>query len=508
MLRPINQPVIMKQSFLASIILFLIYVPLRSNDTHIWGQLANPGFENDPVKSTVFFSGNWRNEVQFYDYNPSSNIGLYTMFPADSRHLGWSENSSFRDFAVKTMIDAGVNVICMSYWGLPGSDNWAHWSPMQSSTGSHDELFNTAIGKNILIAPFIESFAPTTDFPGFSFMDDFGGNEPDVSPEFVGLIEDLVERYIINPSNSNWPDKWARVYDQEGNERYMISIIHVASNKPGISDEHFADCFDLLADQIYESKGIHVGFALDILPPDTYAPGAFKATPGSTGSHLATQNSVLAIQCFIPEIWVGSSDESELIDWKRDFMSGWTETGIPNYHDISSGYDAHIVFPSSPVYGNNSSWRNYQTALIEEFESTSFTVSAWNGYTEGFAAVPTAAYGDHTYKWICEILSGTCGVEPEPEPDEIKESQESVTFTIYSNSKSLKIVYHLNQDSDVCFRIYNNLGAIMGLYQCSNQKAGDQEVEINMQDLTRGIYFISMDTGNGIVVKKFIYASM
>ena len=477
--------------FLFSVFMFL-FADLYSKDTPTWGRLANPGFENEHVKSTVFFSGNWRNGVQFYDYNPTSNIGLYSMFPEDPRHLGWSENVSYRDFALNTMIDAGVNVVCMSYWGPPGTDNWAYWAPMQCSTGSHDELLDASLGKEILIAPFIESFAATDDFPGFSFMDDFGGNEPDVSPEFVLLIEDLVERYIVNPSNSNWPAKWARVYDQEGMERYMISIIHVASNKSGITDQHFANCFDIVANQIFESKGVRVGFALDILPPETYAPGAFKATPAGTGSYLASQSSVLAIQCFIPEIWVGSSDESALIKWKRNFMIGWSNTGIPQYHDISSGYDAHIIFPTSPVYGNNYTWRYLQTQLIEEFESEAFTVSAWNGYTEGFAAIPTAEYSDSAYNWICETLGGTCGVSTGI--PEIKYNPEITVLSVYSNTRTIKFKYYLAKNSDVTIRIYNYLGVLMNINQLKNKEAGEHEMEIYDINIPEGVYYIVTDT--------------
>ena len=76
-------------------------------------------------------------------------------------------------YALNTMIDAGANLVNMSYWGLPGTNNWAHWSPMQTSTASHDELFNAALGKDILIAPYIESFTATDDYEGFIFADDF-----------------------------------------------------------------------------------------------------------------------------------------------------------------------------------------------------------------------------------------------------------------------------------------------------------------------------------------------
>jgi len=139
--------------YLLRFFLFLVILSFSSKSMAqtVWGRLANPGFENQYIKSAFFFAGNWRNGVQFYEYDPSDNTGIYTLHPSDFRHLGWSENLSYRNFAIKTMIDAGVNVINMSYWGPRGTDNWAYWSPMQTSTYAHDELFNAAIGKRVFI---------------------------------------------------------------------------------------------------------------------------------------------------------------------------------------------------------------------------------------------------------------------------------------------------------------------------------------------------------------------
>ncbi len=117
-----------KYTFLFAFVLFFFQHGFA--DDPVWGRLANPGFENQAVKSTLFFTGSWRNGLQFYDYNPSDNTGLFTIHPADARHLGWSELASNRDFAVNTMVDTGVNVINMSYWGLPGTNNWAYWAPI------------------------------------------------------------------------------------------------------------------------------------------------------------------------------------------------------------------------------------------------------------------------------------------------------------------------------------------------------------------------------------------
>ena len=482
------------------ICLIIILLPrINYADNSIWGRLANPGFENEPVKSTVFFSGNWRNGIQFYDYNPSNNTGLYTIHPFDSRHLGWSENVSYREFAVNTLIDAGVNVINMSYWGLPGTDNWAYWAPMQTSTASHDELFDVVLGKDILIAPFIESFAETENYEGFSFYTDFPGTDINPSPVLITLIEDLIDRYLVNPDNTQWPSKWARVYDQDGQERYLVSIIHVASNQGSVTNQSFAEGFDRVADKIFTNTGIHIGFALDILPSDSYAPGSFKATAAGTGPYLAQQSSILAIQCFIPEIWTGMSNENDLIAWKNTFHNGWINTGIPFIHDISPGYDAHIVFPSSPLYGNNQLWRDLQTQAIINFESNSFAFNVWNGYTEGFAGVPTLQYGDTTYNWVCSLFGGTCGhTNIITENTSFEEKLELVPnpatdyFELFLNEQDEQII---------CIKIVNYTGSIIHSQHIAENT---KHVRFPTGTMPQGMYYIIVETNKNIYARKIL----
>lgn len=466
------------------------------------GYLANPGFENQPIKSVFFFTGNWRNGVQFYDYNPSDNRGLYTIHPSDARHLGWSENQSNRDYAVQTMIDAGVNVVNMSYWGLPGTDNWAFWSPMQSSTASHDELFNSALGKDILIAPYIESFAQTDDFDGYSFADDFPGTIANPAPLLIEKIEDLVDRYLSNPANSQWPSKWARVYDQVGTERYLISIIHVSSNKESITDRDFAAGFDQVADVVFENTGFRVGFALDILPPDSYAPGSFKATPSLTGTWLALQSSVLAIQCFLPEIWTGKSDESELIAWKRNYHNSWINTGIPFIHDLTPGYDAHIVFPSSPVYGNTLSWLDLQTQAIQDFGSLSLTFNAWNGYTEGMAGVPTVNYGDAIYLWLCAQFGGNCSSSLERTIGNSSQGKLEVFPNPVTHHAELRLTDRGEQI--LSYELLGNTGISLEARKLNSSSGSDASLHISMEDYLPGLYFLHVKTNKSLYTKKVL----
>jgi len=387
----------------SAIALIGLAMPLSAASGGIWGRLANVGFENQPIKSVFFFAGSARNGTSFYEYDPTPNTGLYTVHPSDARHLKWSESQANRVFAVDTILEAGANVINLSYWGPRGTDNWAYWAPMQTSTFSHDELFEATLDKKILIAPYIETCAATQNSPAFSFLDDFPGNVDDPSPKLAARLKDLIDRYLLHPTNSRWRDKWAQVYDRLGERRYLVCIIQVASNQQDVTDRRFAEGFDRVADRVYQSTGVRVGFALDVMPPGTYLWANFLPSAEDTGPWLAGQSSVAAIQCYFSGHSIGVNDEDTIIRWKQQFASKWVNTGIPFIQDISPGYDAHIVFPGPHIFGNTATWRDAQSALVRKLACQGVTFSAWNGYTEGYAGVPTTEYGDAAYRWAQDV---------------------------------------------------------------------------------------------------------
>ena len=404
------------------------------------GTLANPGFQGQPMKSMFFFPGQWRGipgEAFYTGPNPgapalapaTNAFCLYSVLPVDGwMNLGWSDNvgGEKRGHAVDLMLAAGVNVVNMSYWGPPNVDRWAFWAPMQTAPGANEELFDEASGRPVLIAPYIEDGASTHDLqqrgchgdpgplgqsPAYSFADTFPGTAAAPAPALVEQIVDLVDRFLLHPRNKEWPAKWAQMYDRDGKPRYVVSLIHVASNQVGVTDETFAKGFGWVADRVYALRGVRVGFTLDALPPDHGA--SFKPSPKKTGPLLAKQRAVLAIQPFIPEVFRGlatglcldagsncdardgSPQLAALIAWKRDYISAWVNTGIPVILDVSSGYDAHRVFGAGnpPRYGNNEPWRIGQEQMLESLGVRGITGNAWNGYTEALAFVPSCTAG-------------------------------------------------------------------------------------------------------------------
>jgi hypothetical protein len=371
----------------------------------IRGRLANPGFENQRIKTTLFFAGQARDGSTRYDCAAGSNLGLFTVNPLDPRHLQWSDSEANRGFALGLMTAAGLNTVSMSSWGedfLPCNAGWAPSAPMQTAAGAHDELFTAAADANLLILPFLEGRGDWTlrgEFP----IDAAGRTAPGA----VSQILNLIDRYLKNPNHPEWARRWTQVYDREARPRYALAIIHAASDRLGpAGDAAFAAGFDLLADEVLRLSGVRVGFLLDPLPPASNAPGVFKPSPERTGPALAETLSVLGIQAFIPEIWITvPAADPQRIAWKRDFSRRWSETGIPFLMDVSPGYDAHIVFPGSVYYGFTAEWRDALTDMAADFGEDGMVFNSWNGYTEGMAAVPTREFGDAVYRWLQEMAA-------------------------------------------------------------------------------------------------------
>jgi hypothetical protein len=425
----------MRSSF-AVVLISALSTPAIAQGVPGWGLLANPGFDQAPVKGAYFFAGNWRNGSQWYEYPLGSNIDLYTVFPQDPKHLGWSESQANRDFAVDAMVNTGFNVVLMSYWGVRGSSYWAVSAPMQTSTYAHDELFSTALGRNILIMPAIEnSGVDRSGVKGFTMGDalpDFGtpGTPGNYSNTLIGQVEDLVNRYLFCPANPgakqcstnpgtnpNWPTKWATMYDRKGVKRYAINLFSACSNtldsRDSGRDQKFAAALASLANQVYVDTGFRVGFTIDAQWANTAGCTGYLPTAATVGPWLAQTDAVLAISPFREEAWASDNSEATRINSKRAFIDQWVSTGIPVILDVTAGYDAHGL-GNFITYGNDDTWRNYQSQVKGNgVKGIAFDV--WNGYTEGWAGMPSCGgswepacgvgSSDTMSRWLSGLLS-------------------------------------------------------------------------------------------------------
>jgi hypothetical protein len=121
------------------------------------------------------------------------------------------------------------------------------------------------------------------------------------------------------------------------------------------------------------------------------------------GTFLEKIEPVLAIQGFIPEISAAGPDNNRL-QVKRDYWEGWLSAELPVFFDVSPGYDAHLLFPGTTPFGNNDLWRSALTqAWSSAFQGIVF--NTWNGYTEGYAAMPTSEYQTANWDWIQKLFN-------------------------------------------------------------------------------------------------------
>ncbi len=366
-----------------------------------WGRLASDGHDGERMVATLFFAGEARDGTTQYEFPASSNMGLYTQLPDDDSQLHWSTEPASRHLVLDQMVETGVNVVYLSYWGQRGTDTWSRYAPMQISTFAHDEVLSAIGDRPLLVVPFIESHSDWT------FRGEFPGQPGFPSPGLVGQVSDLVDRIILEPADPAWPDLWAKVYGPDGEPRLAVAVIH-ASSDTIIDSREYVEGLDAAAAGVEAATGVRVGFLLDALPPGTFAPGRSFPTPASSAGPMSRSVSVLGISCFIPEIWVdvGSDPgDAKRMAWKRDFTEAWVASGVPTLVDVAPGYDASLVFPGSVRFGHSLSWRDGLAQLVDDFGEDGLVLNSWNGYTEAMVMVPTTVQGGTVARWAEDLAA-------------------------------------------------------------------------------------------------------
>jgi hypothetical protein len=375
--------------------------------------LASAGFEGQPVKGVYFFPG-----------ERGKNAEWYTTHPLDPRDERWNSDTSTRPWVMDRMVQAHVNTVVMSYWS-----NMPQWSPMEIDPTTLGGVLDAVQGRPLVVLPAIEGRKDLEhpEIPHWEFADEF----PAAHAGLVERVGDLVALF------ANRMDLWARLYDRTGRPRFAVNILHVASRvlngaDPATDDRRFAAAFDAAADEVEHQFHIPVGFTLDAVggPGFSYSPD-----PRRVGRLLEQTAAVLAVQGFASEVFSqlvksngpcpsgdwrscpaydNNLDNLEaLADWKRDAVRDWVGTGAPVILDVSNGFDGRIVWTlldkvAGGFWGDNldytdDRWRNWLSQLKGP-GVRGITFDCWNGYTEGYAAVPSREHGGTVYAWLTDLL--------------------------------------------------------------------------------------------------------
>ena len=188
------------------------------------GLLASEAFLGQPVKGVYFFAGEGDASGKNYTSHPSGD------------DLHWNSDPSSRARVMRRIAAAHVNTVVMSYWS-----NMPQWSPMTllvqnglNVPGVVDAVNNLPL----VVMPALEGgFDPKNpQIPHWQFQDDFprvkGGTA--LAPGLLLRIGQLVEMF------RNQMNRWAQIFDLNGEARYAINIIHACSDVPGVNDNQFA----------------------------------------------------------------------------------------------------------------------------------------------------------------------------------------------------------------------------------------------------------------------------
>jgi hypothetical protein len=359
-----------------------------------WGRIANRMHHGRRPLSGLFFAG---------PPNPAS-LPLYTRHPRDADRLDWTDPSDIV-FALGQVASVGLNTLKLSYFGHQGeTDQWApawlfsrqRWPGDGPGTYTETEqvargwqVLRTAERLGLLVAPLIEVS------PAFPFWADFPTN-----------LDGLVARAGWLLRHFGAASNFLRLYDRDGRPRhalFLIETIHVGPVDP----LDFAAGFDRAAQRLADEFGHRVGWVIDPTPLPAYG-----SHDGPDPAALRTAASVLAVNPFnITSQGLGPPKpqdqitEAERLAYARGVMTRWSQSGLPFLAPVTPGYDAHIVFPDTGIYGFNPGWRRQQRRLALEFASGGLTVDTFNAYTEGSAIPPTVEDGDAHRRWLRDIVA-------------------------------------------------------------------------------------------------------
>lgn len=338
-----------------------------------WGKIANKGIEGQKIATTLYFPGTPRD------------VSLYTAHPLPDE-TGFSDKDI--SLQLKRMKSIGINSVQISFFGR----NYAEGSgylPMYASSGNvvgdvlntYNSLIRKIEQENMFFFPLIE----VSDKFLFAF-------------EFPDNLDNMINRISWWMENFGNSPNWLEVYDKNGQPRKVVSLIETIKLAP-YNSLAFSNGFKNVAERIYDKYKINIGFAID----PTRLPPEGGVNYGPQPSELKNNDYILIILPW--DITADGGNESEKIDWAKNFLKKWRDNNYPVVSFVIPGYDGHIVFPNNQIYGKTDAWRESQKELADpEFGSAGVSVGPWNGWTEYFHITCSQEEADKNLKWAKEII--------------------------------------------------------------------------------------------------------
>lgn len=89
---------------------------------------------------------------------------------------------------------------------------------------------------------------------------------------------------------------------------------------------------------------------------------------------------------------------------------------------------------------------------------------------------------------------------------ESEQRADNNTLNVYPNpfNSETNINYSISSTSDVCLTIYDILGRVVKVYDYEEQSPGSYEIKFDASEISSGIYFCRLQTGNEFYVQKLL----
>lgn len=196
------------------------------------------------------------------------------------------------------------------------------------------------------------------------------------------------------------------------------------------------------------------------------------------------------------------------------------ETAYNKVQTYATSNPGQVFFYLVDDYANTScasltSWasgNNMDNATI--FSNSSISMSDYG--TDGMPKIVVLAGSNHEIYYNVNIFSDGPGVQAAID-SALSESTFGINelsnlnfqLSVFPNptiDKNILVSYNLQETADVSIEIYNALGIKVESQDIKQQSAGNFEKQLDLSDLTSGVYFIRLSVGEKVDKLKFVIA--
>ncbi len=159
------------------------------------------------------------------------------------------------------------------------------------------------------------------------------------------------------------------------------------------------------------------------------------------------------------------------------------------------------VSATNPISGED--WFSYNVNVNQNVVSVTTTTFCWN--------IVQNINGQSMNKWIpaqpTELKTGfSLYIEDPNGTANLSEETKAQDMAVYPNpsENQVTIEYEIFGNNEVDLKVINATGKLVANHELDGQKNGKNSVTISVSHLSKGVYFVKLNTGSKVITKKII----